>query len=176
MTSSPEAALPAELARRLRDLWDLEAEPASARDFISLRRGRVPEVENLFSDESTAHEVNAGRRRGHTHCAMDAFLLPFLLRDSVMLRSTSPESGTVIVARISSGGLAISHPGAVMSFGVATEDDGAAQVTMFINLFPSEAEYERWSAVHPEAITIAVPVQEAFRLARHWSRAEGHSP
>jgi len=59
-----------------------------------------------------------------------------------------------------------------MSYGVAREGDGPAQrVTCpFINLFPSEAEYQLWNAAHPEAMTVAIPAQDAFVLAQQRGR------
>lgn len=177
MVTSRDALLPAELARRFRDLRNLDVEPRTLGDLFARGRSQAPQVEHLFSSEPTRHEVIAGTRRGYTHCAMDAFLLPFLLDEAVDLRSASPQSGIVIEARLSVDGLQISHPDAVMSYGVACEGDGPAQTVAcpFINLFPSEAEYELWSSAHPEAMTVAILAQDAFVFAQQRGRGGGSS-
>lgn len=85
------------------------------------------------------------------------------------MRSVSPQRGTVVEVRLWADRFEVSHPGAVMSYGVAREGDGPLQTETlcpFINLFPSETEYELWRSSHPEAVTVAITVEDAVALAR----------
>ncbi|MBI3287064.1 MAG: alkylmercury lyase family protein [Chloroflexi bacterium] len=166
--------LPHDLAERLREVFKLPWQPQTLGELFSpSMMGPVSwDIEDLFAEAPTRHEVKMGTRRGYTHCAMDALLLPFSQDQPIELRSQSPPSGTVILVRASKDELEVSHLEAVASFGMAREGTGAMQSLLcpFINLFPSKEEYEEWAAGHQEAWTIALPVRDAFALLREMAR------
>jgi hypothetical protein len=41
----------------------------------------------------------------------------------------------------------------------------------FINIFVSLANYEKWAQAHPEALTLAIALEDGVALARVWARA-----
>ena len=113
----------------------------------------VQRPENLLSEEPTRREVRVDGQVLHTFCFVDALMLPFVLREgAVEVRSDSPTSGEA-----------------------TTAEEGTVCETLcpYLNVFPSRADYERWATGTPQAVTLALSLQEAFELARDWT--SGHS-
>jgi alkylmercury lyase len=176
MTNLADFVLPQALGRSLGALFGLppDAQLVTLDDLVgALGRGTPrPRVEDLTSDRPTRHEVRVDGRTLYTHCFVDALMLPFVLGSGQLeVRSTSPGSGEAIVVRLSEHGVQASPQTAVVSFGVARKPQGELQSVLcpYLNAFASREDYERWVADTPEAVTLALPLDDAFELAREWA-------
>lgn len=167
-----DTKLPPDLGQRLRTLFELETAPATLRDLIAglAARSFVPAEDQLCATAASRHSLRTATRVVPMNCVMDALLLPLLNSEEGDISSESPTSGSVVTARVTPDAIEFEPPGAVISFGAARDPalSGIAALCPYINAFPSAAEYEAWVAATPEAMTVMVPLTQAYALARDY--------
>ncbi len=176
--SYQSVAIPEELAHRLQHVFHLSKLPDTLgrlAAFTEADLGPFTEgvAEGLISATPTRHQVRIGSETFYTHCVMDAFILPALRDQPAEIISSDPETGEQVCVRVTSEGFiedSAALAEATVSFGVAREGVGSvyAVACPFINIFASWANYEKWTQAHREALTLAIPLEDAVALARAW--------
>lgn len=170
--SYQDIQLPEELGSRVQEILELPPQQCEtlgdlARNF-SQATGTL-ESGDLISQEPTPHEARVEDRTFHTHCFIDALMLPFMLgTEPVEIRSVSPTSKETITAHVTRESVEGSPQSAVVSFGAARSGEGPPQLMScpYNNAFTSRADYERWEAETPPGVTLVLPLSEAFAFVR----------
>ena len=134
-------------------------------------------METLCTADTSRHQATIDDETRFFHYMLDALIVPFLrdTDDQVIIHSESPISDTVVEIQAGQDSLIVDHPGAVMSFGVATDIDApdAEDVDLslgyewfcpYTNTFPTKAEYKEWAS-QTDAVTMAMSLDVTHQLA-----------
>jgi hypothetical protein len=121
----------------------------------------------LLTAAETPHTVEVDGQNYPVNCALDGLLLPLLADRDGTLTTTDPGTGETLSVRISpSGGHATSHPGAVLSLGVAGGSEDVHECACpHINLFAVPDAFAGWSDRHPAVATMPLTLPQALDLA-----------
>jgi hypothetical protein len=172
--SYEQIQIPAELADGVQQAFGLPPRRADTLgelvESFASRRGTL-RPENLISEKPTPHEVKVDGQNLYTFCFVDALMLPFALRGEPVEVRSKTSGGEEIRALVTEEGVDGWPPGAVVSFGASREGKGSVEQCLcpYLNAFSSRAEYERWAADNPQAITVGISLEDAFDLARDWA-------
>lgn len=124
--------------------------------------------DRLFADAPTPHHVRWNGREGWTHCILDALMLPFFNGEPAEVETVTPVRGTRIELRVSDEAVESSHPGARVAVSAAPTrgDDVRRACCPFVLAFADRYEYELWHRQHGDVVSVALTLEEAWRLAR----------
>lgn len=160
-----EAELPTDLAEAFRRVADLDERPGSLAEAVdaveALLEGSGVEItlDQLYQPEATRHAVHVGDTVEYVPCVLDALIAAELAESKpVEVQSEPPVGDETVRFHVTGDGVDVEPGGAVVSFGLATEeatasgaDELSSTETMsptscsYINAFPDSDAYERWA-------------------------------
>lgn len=173
--------VPAKIGRRLMAVFHLESPPNSLGELVDalgvvLAEDQGVDPARLCCSGPSRHEVRLDGEVVHTHCVLDALILPLLFGQRAEVRSETPNGGAVEIT-IGPEGMACEAREAVVSLGASRTGRGEVFEVLcpYINVFPSTADYERWVAETPEALTMPLSLADAAGLARDLAARAGRN-
>lgn len=180
--SVEERRLRPEVAENLRTLFGTDDRPETFGGWLDTLAETFgddwpPAIAELCHDEDGRHRAETDDETYRFVCVLDAILLPFLVEESVEVRSAGPETGETVTSVVSQAGIETDPEDAVLSFGVASVEPGTevtARLTYetmcpYIHAFPDRDAYEQWDE-RTDAPTTAMPLSDGFALARAMAR------
>lgn len=178
-------SLPPAVADGFQTLYGTAERPRTVAGWVDATRtalaattGQDPSVEDLctLADGDHVFEPRPGtddERQAYV-CVLDPLLYPFLTDTPGTVRSRTQIHGETVTVDVTSDGVEVSHPDAVVSIGVSDHVEAVAdltpavvyrQVCGYVHVFADEAEYETW-ATEVEAATTAVPIATGIAVAK----------
>ena len=184
--------LPPTLGDRIRTVFRFEQRPETFGDWGAwmtqtyeedLNRSLSPE--DLCLVDSSNHEARIGDDVYYYQCTLDAFVVGYLVDETVTVRSIPPTSDTIITVEFTDDEVQADPEDSMMSFGIAEDvepPEGAitpekmyGYICPYGHAFPSRTEYEEWAAT-TEAVTTATGLADGLEIAREllnlWELAE----
>lgn len=174
--------LPPDLGERVQTVFKFEQRPETFGDWGAwmtqtyeedLDRSLSPE--DLCLVDSSNHEARVGDDVYYYQCTLDAFVVGYLVDESVTVRSVPPTSDTVITVEFTDGEVRADPEDSVLSFGIAEDvepPEGAitpekmyGYICSYGHAFPSRTEYEEWAAT-TDAVTTATELADGLEIAR----------
>jgi len=177
-------AVPVSLGERLQTAFRLDERPRTFGDWVDAmthvaeRDGLTLDVDVLCTTDRSLHRAKFDGETHHFQCVLDAVIVPFLVDgvDTVLVRTEGPVSGDRVEIPVRRGTVETEPPGAVTSFGVATDVTGQdpdglgpaiayQQVCPYVKAFPTLEEYETWAGT-VDAVSIPVSIEDTLEFAR----------
>ena len=174
--------LPPALGKRVQTVFRFEQRPETFGDWGAwmtqtyeedLDRSLSPE--DLCLVDSSNHEAQVGDNVYYYQCTLDAFVVGYLVDESVTVESVPPTSDTVITVEFTDGGVRADPEDSILSFGIAEDvepPEGAITpekmygfICPYGHAFPSRTEYEEWAAT-TDAVTTATELTDGLEIAR----------
>lgn len=188
MTEHPAAIedrrLPRHVAEQFEIAFELAYRPETLGDWVEVTANRLDRADISFGldemclTDTSPHRARTGGETLYFACVLDTLLLPFVLECStpIEIQTRSPVSERRIDVDVSEDAVTVQPGSAVMSFGIARDSappgdrggvlaDGTASFCPYFNAFVDESEYEEWVEVTPEAVTMALALEDGFALA-----------
>lgn len=143
------------------------------------------ETSAIDSDGPDGHGTGVEDESLEFCCVPNSLLTSFVTGESVDITSECPQAGTEITLEVTSSGIEATPAESVISFGVSTDlpdrdfaesdEDLYEQLCPYVIPFSSGDAYEQWAEETTEAETVALPVEEAYAVAREAHRAAERS-
>lgn len=168
-------AVPDSLAARYAHVHALPEPPATLGQLTDQLADILSELAATQTVESmlcctagSGHQVDIDGQTIHTHCVLDALLIPALRNQPATIHSTSPQSGRTITIAVTDDGFTSTPLDAVISLGVAAHASDTVYETTcpYINAFDSLDDYDGWTRSTPDVVSMAVTVEDAINLAK----------
>jgi len=174
MTAYRSQPVPPELGDRLAELHNLDDPPTTLGQLADQLAGLLTQlastdtVESLLCCATTSrHQTHIDGEIIHTHCVLDALMIPAIRNRPAAIQSTSPQDDQHVHVAVDGDTFTADPPSSVMSLGVDRHGTGSIYDTAcpHINAFTSHGAYQRWVDATPGAVTMPVSIGDAAALA-----------